>query len=274
MNNHMTIFILIFIFLIGLVIGSFTNCFIWRLHKDESLWGRSYCPKCRKNIAWYDNLPIISYFFLNRKCRHCKKKISIQYPAVELATGLLFLVSFWLSLGKLIPEPLTCYNTYLLLRPEFVLTVIRDFFIIFVMVSIFIYDLRWMLIPDKLILPASGLVFIINLLLGFPVMELLFLAAMGTSFFLIQFVVSRGKWIGGGDLRLGLFMGLAFGSLGLLITGIILAYCIGSIVGIFLILAKKKSWKSKVPLGVFLAISTILTLFFGNNLVSWYLELL
>lgn len=270
----MTVFILIFIFLIGLMIGSFTNCFIWRLYKDESLWGRSYCPKCRKNIAWYDNLPILSYFILGRKCRHCKKKISIQYPAVELAMGLLFLVSFWLSLEKMIPEPLNCYNTYLLLQGEFVLTVSRDFFIIFVMVSIFVYDLRWMLIPDKLILPAAGLVFIINLLLGFPVMVLLFLAALGTSFFLIQFVVSRGKWIGGGDLRLGLFMGLAFGSLSLLITSIIFAYCIGSIVGILLILAKKKKWKSKMPLGVFLAMSTILTLFFGNDFVSWYLELL
>lgn len=270
----MLIFVLTFIFLIGLVIGSFTNCFIWRLYKEESLWNRSYCPKCRKTIAWHDNIPILSYFFLGGKCRYCQKSISWQYPVVELVTGLLFALSFYLNYNKLISEPLSCYNLFLFLDPNFIITFLRDFFIIFVLVVIFVYDLRWMLIPDKLILPASGLVFIINLFLGASVIELLFLAALGTSFFLLQFIVSRGAWIGGGDIRLGLFIGLALGSLGQLILAIISAYFIGSLVGLGLILAKKRKWSSKVPLGVFLAVGTLMAVFFGENIIHWYLGLL
>ncbi len=80
----MIIFITSFVFLLGLIIGSFLNCLIWRLHKKESMLGRSYCPKCGQQIAWYDNIPILSFVFLGGKCRHCRKEISWQYPAVEL----------------------------------------------------------------------------------------------------------------------------------------------------------------------------------------------
>src|SRR6056297_1686255 len=88
--------ILTFVFIFGLVIGSFLNCLIWRLHTGESLGNRSYCPSCRHQIKWYDNIPLLSFLFLRGKCRYCGKNISWQYPAVEFVTAVLFLYSFYL----------------------------------------------------------------------------------------------------------------------------------------------------------------------------------
>jgi prepilin signal peptidase PulO-like enzyme (type II secretory pathway) len=248
----MPIIILIFAFTFGLIIGSFLNCLIWRLNTGESLLGRSYCPKCKKQIAWHDNFPVLSFAWLGGKCRQCGKKISWQYPIVELATGVLFLVAF-----------INSFNYLFLLR---------DWFLISVMMVIFIYDLRWYLILDIVTLPACLIILIFNLVLGFSLWNLLISGIIGSSFFLIQFLISNGKWIGGGDIRLGLLMGLALGWPGVLMA-IIISYFIGSIVGIGLILAGKKQWGSEVPLGVFLAVGTIITLFWQAQILNWYLNL-
>jgi prepilin signal peptidase PulO-like enzyme (type II secretory pathway) len=102
---------------------------------------------------------------------------------------------------------------------------------------------------------------------------LLFSGIIGGSFFLIQYLISQGKWIGGGDIRLGLLMGLALGWPNILVA-IILAYFLGSLVAIYLILAKKKQWGSQLPLGVFLAPATIIVLFWGEKIINWYINLL
>ena len=96
---------------------------------------------------------------------------------------------------------------------------------------------------------------------------------IGGSFFLIQFLISRGKWIGGGDIRLGLLMGLALGW-PMVLVAILLAYLIGSLVGIGLILYKKKQWSSQIPLGIFLSTATVIALFWGQGILNWYLNLL
>ncbi len=269
----MVIYILVLVFVLGLVIGSFTNCFIWRLYKKESLWNRSYCPKCRGKISWYDNIPLLSYLILKGKCRKCKKAISLRYPIVEFVVAFLFTISFYLNYQDFFKESLSIYNFFLILDSRFLLLFLRDFFVIFVMTVIFIYDLKWMIIPDKVILPACIIVFIINLFLNFSFLSLFFMGIIGASFFLFQFVVSRGRWIGGGDIRLGLFMGLLFGRLDYLITALCLTYFIGSIISIWLLLVKKSQWSSKIPLGIFLSFATIITLFFGREIVSWYLNL-
>ncbi|MFA4834327.1 MAG: prepilin peptidase, partial [Patescibacteria group bacterium] len=209
--------ILGFVFLFGLVIGSFLNCLIWRLHKEEGMWNRSYCPLCQKQIAWYDNIPILSFILLGGKCRHCGKPISWQYPVVELIVGILFVLSFYLNLktftSALLPNSqFSIFNFQLLFTSHFLILTLRDWFIIAVMIVIFIYDLRWSLILDKVTLPACLVVFILNLALGVSWLALVVSAAIGGSFFLIQFLVSGGKWIGGGDIRLGLLMGFSLGS--------------------------------------------------------------
>ena len=263
----MDILIFFFIFLFGLIIGSFINCLIWRLHKKESILGRSYCPKCKKQIAWHDNIPILSFLFLKGKCRHCRQKISWQYPAVELVTGILFVLAFivnfpapgWFALGG----QFSIINY---------IKLIRDLFIIAVMVIVFIYDLRWYLILDAVTLPAAAVVFILNLMLGFSLFNLLISGIIGGSFFLLQFIVSKGKWIGGGDIRLGLLMGVILGW-PLVLAAIFLAYFIGSFVGLGLIILKKKTWGAKIPLGIFLSSATVLVLFWGSEIFDWYLNL-
>lgn len=252
--------IFIFVFLFGLIIGSFLNCLIWRLHKKEGLLNRSYCPKCKKQITWYDNIPVLSFVMLKGKCRQCGKAISWQYPAVELAAGLLFVLAFYLNYKLQI----TNY--------ELIIKLSRDFFLISVMIVVFIYDLRWYLILDIITLPACLIMLIFNLILGFNLWNLLISGIIGGSFFLIQFIISRGKWIGGGDIRLGLLIGLALGWPGVL-AAIIISYFIGSIVGMGMILTDKKQWGSEVPLGVFLAVGTIIILFWQEQILNWYLNI-
>ena len=259
------LFYYFFIFLFGLIIGSFLNCLIWRLHKEESMLGRSYCPKCRAQIAWYDNIPILSYLALGGKCRHCHKKISLQYPIVELSTGILF------ALAVFINCKLDIINCLQITNYKLQITLLRDWYIIAVMIVIFIYDLRWYLILDKITLPSIVIVFLLNLASGMNWQNMLFSGIIGGSFFLLQFVVSRGKWIGGGDIRLGALMGVALGWPNILMA-LFIAYIMGSIVGVGMILAKKKQWGSQIPFGVFLSVATLIALFWGQDLINWYLS--
>lgn len=257
--------ILIFAFLFGLIIGSFLNCLVWRLHKNESLMGRSYCPKCGKQIAWYDNMPLLSFILLGGKCRHCGKSISWQYPAAELAAGILFAASLFINLA--IVSDIDFPNF------QFSMQISRDWFLISVMIVIFIYDWRWSEILDIVTLPACLAVLIINLALGFNLWNLLISGIIGGGFFLIQFLISNGRWIGGGDIRLGILMGLSLGW-PVVILAIIISYFIGSVIGVGLILAGQKKWGSEVPLGVFLTVGTIISLFWQAQILNWYWNIL
>jgi len=260
-------------FIFGLIIGSFLNCLVWRLHTKESMLERSKCPKCGKMIAWYDNIPLLSYIFLLGKCRHCKSHISFQYPAVELITGLLFAIALNFEFR---PEYSGLnLNSLLILKPDYFLIVplLRDYFLISVMIIVFIYDLRWYLILDIVTLPAIAVLVILNLFLGFTWQSLLLGALFGGGFFLFQFVVSRGKWIGGGDIRLGFLMGIALGW-PKIITALMLAYIGGSIISIGLLAFRKKNWNSQIPFGIFLSVATIATLFWGDFLIKWYLGII
>ncbi|MDD5527501.1 MAG: prepilin peptidase [Patescibacteria group bacterium] len=257
-------------FLFGAIIGSFTNCFVWRLHENETLWDRSYCPKCRKLIAWFDNIPVLSFLFLRGRGRCCGKKISWQYPLVEFSTACLFALSFYLLAKNLLGEASLSDNLYLIADNKFILSLIKDWLIIFALTTIFIYDLRWYLIPDKVALPAALLIFLLNIFLGYNWLTLLICAIIGGGFFLLQFLVSQGKWVGGGDIRLGILLGFATGRYDELILAILLTYFIGSIIGVGLVIFGKKDWSSKVPLGVFLAPALLITLFWGQRIIGWY----
>ncbi|NTU98579.1 prepilin peptidase [Candidatus Falkowbacteria bacterium] len=265
-------FLILVVFVLGLLIGSFLNCLIWRLHEDETILGRSYCPSCHHQLAWYDNIPLLSYSFLGGKCRYCHKKISIQYPAVELATGLLFALAFWVEASAMAIVPAFGANPFNFIFSPFSLFLLKDWFIIAVMMVVFIYDLRWYMILDKVTLPAMLVVIAFNLyfefVLEYPLLtwrNWLISGIIGCSFFLMQFVATKGKGIGGGDLRLGLLMGLALG-LPKLFVAIMLAYLVGAIVGLSLMAAGKKEWGSKLPLGVFLAPATVFALFYGEQI--------
>ncbi|MCK5416160.1 prepilin peptidase [Candidatus Parcubacteria bacterium] len=256
----MQILLLCYIFIFGLIIGSFLNCLIWRLHTGEGLWNRSHCCKCNKKIVWYDNIPLISYIILKAKCRNCKTNISMQYPIVEFVTALLFAVSFYFNTNE-------CYEL------QAMSYMFRDFFVISILIIIFVYDLRWYLILDKITLPAIFIIFISNLILGVSWSGMLLAATVGGGFFLIQFIISNGRWIGGGDIRLGFLLGIILGWPNIIIA-LIIAYILGSIIGISLIIKQKKEWGSKVPMGIFLTTSAIITLFWGERISNWYFNLL
>src|SRR3989338_3131722 len=140
------IFIL-FWFLIGACLGSFLNVVIHRLHAGESfIRGRSHCPHCRRTLPWADLIPLISFALLRGRCRFCREKIAAQYPAVELAAGLLLALGAW-RFG---------------LAPDFLLyAAVISFFLV-----LFVFDVRWYLIPDRVSLPAIVIVLALNLLLG------------------------------------------------------------------------------------------------------------
>ena len=264
------------VFVLGLIVGSFINCIVYRLRLKKSFMrGRSFCPHCKQQIKWHDNIPVISYFLLKARCRYCKKLISIHYPLVELITGILFIIIFIATLG-----PLNNISQFLSFSVSQFLLLLRNWIFTAILIIIFIYDLRHYLILDKVAIPAMLIALPLNIIIytlkhgSFNLFScfLVFLLAgiLAGGFFLIQFVISKGKWIGGGDIRLGFLMGLMLGWPNILVA-LALAYILGSLVGILLILLGKKTIKSQIPLGTFLTFGTLVALLWGRQLIDWYL---
>jgi len=249
------------------MVGSFLNCVIYRLEKNESfLKGRSFCPHCKHILGWQDLIPVLNFFILKGKCRYCHQKISIQYPIVEIATGLLFLLIF--NFQFQISKQFLIFN----LLNLFYYWIIASFLVV-----IFVYDLRHYIIPDKIIYPAIALTLIFNfkflIFKQFQIFKSSILSALGASaFFLLIFLISRGKWLGFGDVKLGFFMGLFLGFPNILVA-LFFSFFIGAIIGVGLIISGKKTLKSEVPFGPFLVSGTFLALFLGERIIDWYLNL-
>ena len=285
--------LLIFLFLSGLAVGSFLNCVIYRLHTGESfLKGFSHCPHCRHKLNWRDLVPVLSFVFLKGKCRYCHQKISLQYPIIEISTAAIFLLIFnfqfsiWnqsLSLLVIAPQlsnQLQPYGESLSGSAIFnFLNLIYYWLISCFLIIIFVYDLKHLIIPDKVVYPAIAIVFFNNFLIsGFRFQVSGFMiniySALGAAgfFFLIWFF-SKGKWLGFGDVKLVFLMGLLLGFPNIL-SAVFLAFFIGAIMGIGLIAAGKKKLSSQVPFGPFLVFGTFLSLFLGDNFIDLYLNLI
>ena len=252
-------------FIFGLIIGSFLNAVIWRLHSGKSISdGRSICPKCKHELSALDLVPLFSYVFLGGKCRYCHKKISWQYPVVELATAL----SFMFLAG----------NFQSFLSPVLVFQLV--FVSFFIVIAVF--DLQHYLILDKVVFPAAIIALMYRFYLSSragdfgwhsSLMAGLAGAAIISGFFGLQYVISSGRWIGLGDVKLGIFLGLVFGvGQGLLL--LFLAYCTGAVVGLALVAASKKELSGKLPFGTFLCFSATITLLNGPAILAWYLRLI
>lgn len=252
-------FFYLIVFLFGLAVGSFLNCVIYRLETGGNfLKGRSFCPHCKHQLAWQDLIPIFSFFWLRGRCRYCRGKISFQYPLVELATGILFVAV--LRFTGVAPLYFIFYF------------VISSFLII-----IFVYDLKHYIILDKVIYPAIGISFLFRILDFehwdfFEIWNLGFGVLSAPLFFLAIILVSKGRWMGLGDVKLALLMGLVLGYPNILVA-LFLAFLIGAIMGIGLIILGKKTIKSEVPFGPFLVLGTFVALFWGEIIISWYLHL-
>src|SRR3989344_1476017 len=259
-----------FVFAFGLAVGSFLNVVIYRLEKDESAFkGRSYCPHCKHQLAWKDLIPVASFLMLGGKCRYCGGRISLQYPLVELGTAMLFLLSFKFQVSS--------FNQALSIET---LNIFYLWMIASLLVVLFVYDLKHYILPDKILLPAIGIV------LGYRVFEALnhwklvenwslkienlevfvnpLLAGMGAAlFFFAIFALSRGRAMGFGDVKLAAFMGLFLGWPNIAVA-LFAAFMLGGAVGIVLLALKKKGMKSEVPFGPFLLTGTFVALFWGK----------
>lgn len=266
--------------LIGLCIGSFVNAVVWRLHEQAKeakkkqpdkqylgrlsiKRGRSMCPHCKQELQMVDLIPVISWLSLAGKCRYCRKPISIQYPLVELLTGVLFALSyvFW-------PLPveglqLVLFGLWLVLLGGFM--------------ALIVYDFKWFLLPNRLVYPLSlvaGAFAVINILDATEplkaALNTLLAVLVGGGIFHLIFQLSNGKLIGGGDVKLGWLLGLVAGTPARSFLFIFLASVLGSVASLPLVVNQKLKLKSKVPFGPFLIIGAILVQLFGADILSWY----
>lgn len=255
--------ILIWLFLLGSVIGSFINVVVFRLHSKESIIkGRSKCPSCGHQLAAKDLVPVVSFLLLRGRCRYCGNLISWQYPLVELAVAILFVGVGFYHLG--FSGSFSEINLFILAR---------DFLAVATLATIFIYDLRFMEIPDEVSLPAIVTCFLLGTFGGLDWRVMLVSAFIGLGFFLLQYLISAGKWIGGGDLRFGFLMGVLLNWTSL-IFAIFLSYIIGAVFALWLLATHKAGRKTQLPFGTFLVPATIFSIFFGQHIVEWYLNLL
>lgn len=248
-----------FIFIIGLIFGSFANVCIYRIPRSESLLHPgSHCPACNTPIAWYDNVPVLSFLLLGRKCRACSAPISPRYPAVELVTGLAFLL-----VGIRYPfDPMLAVYLYFT----------------FALIVISAIDLEYMEIPDLFTYSfiAIGLaVSFANPSLGEDIIprflnSLAGAVAGGGGLFLAGWIgakIFKKEAMGGGDVKLLAGIGALLG-LPRMFMALFIASLLGSIVGIYLISAGKMQRRQYLPFGPFLAMAGYAGLFLPTTF-SW-----
>ncbi len=255
-----------FVALLGALIGSFLNVCIYRVPKDESIVKpASRCPSCGTSIKFYDNVPILSYLILMGKCRACKAKLSPRYPLIELLNSVLYV----LVLNRFgTAEPLV-----LMIYCVFVSTLIVIFFI----------DLDHQIIPNSITYPGIPLALLLGAtvlpdpffrydLLGIKAAFIGFLVG-GGSFYLIAIIgkmILKKDAMGGGDIKMMAMIGGLMGWKGIILTTF-LGSLFGSIIGISLIIIKGREFGSRIPFGPYLAFGSLITLFWGQEIITWYL---
>lgn len=247
-SNGMEYLILFYVFIFGTIIGSFLNVVIFRYNTGFSLGGRSVCLYCGKELKWYELIPLVSFLALSGRCRTCKSRLSIQYPAVEFVTGVLFVFSFIYARN---------FSSDIFLAYLFI--------IISLLTVITAYDLRHKIIPDGLVFTFIALAFIRPFAFPFPGESLSLALIAGPLFaapFALTFFLSKGKWMGLGDAKLilgiGFFLGLARTGLSLLFS-----IWIGALISVILLFLRGKQFtmKSEIPFAPFLVIGALLCLF-------------
>jgi len=273
----MTLLISIFFLILGSIIGSFLNVVILRINTGRGLNGRSGCLSCRKKLQWFELIPVISYFILRKRCSGCKSKISWQYPLVEISTAILFFAIFQKQLQLFYFTP--------------VLVVIETIFYLVIwsiLVVIFVYDLYHTIIPNKLVYSFAALAFILNLIkipndMWFKMPYLLDILS-GFIFFIPFFCIwffSNGRAMGLGDGKLVLGIGFLLGFISG-ISAIVLAFWIGAIVSIIIMLVSRLNIvssditiKTEIPFAPFLILGTLILFFAQIDLLSlaWLLNL-
>jgi len=256
MYYEIEVIIIFFLGLLGLIVGSFSNVCIYRIPRNESIvYPASHCPKCHTTIKPIDNIPLLSYILLRGRCRHCKSKISIRYPIVEFLTGFIYII---------------IYLIYGLSYQTLIYIILSSALIIITFI-----DLNEQIIPDVISLPGIVIGFIlsffvpyisfINSALGIVVGGgIILIIGLGGS------VIFKKEAMGGGDVKLAAMIG-AFLGWKYIIVSLFLGFFLGAVTGIILIITKIKKREDVVPFGPFIVLGSLITLLWGEQIISWYL---
>lgn len=272
----MIIITTIFIFILGLAIGSFLNVCIDRLSFEQSIGGRSYCDHCKKKLGWIDLLPVVSWVYLQGKSRCCRKKISLWYPAVELITGIAF-VFIW----HYVPETLLLRSEMMTnlwqmpaissLREILRFTqddIVKIFYLVIVsaLIVIFFADVKYHIIPDEatIVLVVVG---VLQMFLMGEFFSYFFGAIIVSSIFYALYFFSGGRAMGFGDVKLAYAMGLLLGIKSGLVA-VYLGFLMGGVASVFLLLLRKKKVKSHIAFGPFLVLGTFVMLFYESAVLK------
>lgn len=254
--------------LLGACFGSFMSVCIWRLPRNESIvFPRSHCPSCNKLIPWYHNIPVLSWLLLRGKCAECKVKISPRYLLLELLTAGLFLAVAW----RFMADPAVMVVMWLVVFGFELGTFI---------------DIDWYILPDSVTIGGMVLGLIVSPLLpqlhgteDWLLALLRSVIGLCTGFGILYLVAILGKLaykkeaMGFGDVKLLGAVGALFGWKGALFTLFGGAF-LGSIIGVALIMGKKRELQGKIPFGPFLATAALLWIFFGQEILDWYFSLI
>lgn len=276
----MVLMIIVILAVVGLCLGSFVNALVWRVHEqaehktkkkaDKTYLkrlaigtGKSMCPHCHHDLAAKDLWPVVSWLSLGGKCRYCGKPISAQYPLVEVLTAALFVVSYiwW-------PTDVHGYQVGIF---------IAWLFLLIGLVALTVYDLRWYLLPNRILYPSGVAAFTMALIAivnadnpATAILNAILAVAIGGGLFYVLFQVSKGKWIGGGDVKLGWLLGLAAGTPGKAVLFIFLGSVLGSLVSVPFLANGRMKRTSVIPFGPFLIAGLIITVLFGTDILNWY----
>ncbi|MFH1670962.1 MAG: prepilin peptidase [Patescibacteria group bacterium] len=238
--------LVIFFFVLGLTFGSFGNVLILRLPRDKKIIGRSQCPKCKAQLPAGDLIPVLSYILLRGRCRFCKKKISIQYPFVELATGILFVIAVVQVPESSVVALLLAVLLWLLFLMAFI-------------------DAQIQGIPDLLNIPFV----LLALLFAWFTGTLTILApVLAAGFFAVQWIASKGAWVGSGDIILAAGIGLMLGDWQRTLVAIVVAYIVGAFIALIGLMTGKVTRRDRIAFGPFLAIGTLVTILWGEWLLK------
>ncbi len=256
----MEIFIEIYVFIVGMIFGSFFNVCIFRIPEKQSISNPpSHCPNCNTRLKPVDLIPVFSYLLSGRKCRYCEDKISSRYALVEILTGILFL---------------TVFN-------EFLLDISSIYYLVLISLLIIItfIDFDHYIIPDGLLILGSVFAIVFNLIFKVITIKesLLGLLICGGGvlalIYIIEFLVKK-EVMGGGDIKLFAMLGLFLGIKNSLLVALISVY-VGAIFGIISIIyskIKKKEFNSMIPYGPFISIAAFIVILYGDEIINWYMN--
>ncbi len=277
---------------LGLCLGSFAGAQVWRLRARQLVQDkkvgekidkkeyarlkplsehtgkedRSRCLSCNHRLAWYDLLPLLSWMSTGGKCRYCKAKIGLFEPLMELVVAIFFVVS------------------YIIWAPHLqgVIPVIQ--FVIWLVAGVMLailaaYDIKWFLLPDRVVFPLivlSGIYALLTVLAApsifVAVFDLVGSLMIMSGIYWLLWLVSKGKWIGFGDIKLGIALGLLLGSWQLAFLALFLANLIGCLIVLPGLMMKKLTRTTKVPFGPMLIAGFLIAALFGADIISWYLS--